>query len=103
MIRLFSGAICAAIAGVMAPIAMASASAEPLELAEVLGSTHVHGLAVDGDRGPPSHSSWREATMSRVGAPRQTSNAKLRAEINASLEGVIAEADRGQICERGRG
>lgn len=49
MIRLFSGAICAAIAGVMAPIEIASASAEPLELAEVLGSTHVHGLAVDGD------------------------------------------------------
>ena len=47
MIRLFSGAICAAIVGALAPIAIASASAEPLKLSEVLGSTHVHGLAVD--------------------------------------------------------
>lgn len=32
--------------------------------------------------------------MSKSEAPQQTPNAKLRAEINASLEAAIAEADR---------
>ncbi len=47
MIRLFSRALGAIAASAIASITIASASAEPLKLAELLGSTHVHGLAVD--------------------------------------------------------
>src|SRR3546814_7045616 len=46
MIRL-SRALGAIAASAIASITIASASAEPLKLAELLGSTHVHGLAED--------------------------------------------------------